>query len=344
LRYLQETVQQSTDEEVRVNGDSGDRVWRTGLPRRDFLRVGGATLLVTASVGCDVLSTEPAQERQDGSGRGASGRKGKEAPQLAEMVENGELPPVEERLPENPLVVEPVERMGIYGGTWNRADPDPASWAFSSVSGMENLMWWDRRGREVIPNVAESFEINEEGTEYTFRLRKGMKWSDGEPFTADDIIFWYEDIVRNEELSPEGLPRILTLAQRGVETVEKVDDYAVRFVFPVPNGLFLQRLASPYGAEITNAPRHYLERFHKKYNPDVEALVEEEGADDWIALFGSKASDNPELPTLAPWRIVTLGEGGRSTAERNPYYWKVDPEGSQLPRTYAGKEPGTVGA
>ncbi len=124
-----------------------------------------------------------------------------EAPQLAERVKTGELPPVEERLPQNPLVVEPVEQIGEHGGTWRGSMVGVADTGrLDRTVGYDNLVRWARWQPgdawpdgfpEVIPNIAESWEVNGDATDYTFRLREGMKWSDGQPFTADDIVFWY---------------------------------------------------------------------------------------------------------------------------------------------------------
>jgi peptide/nickel transport system substrate-binding protein len=326
--------------EQGMRGATG--VGRT-FTRQNFLRAGGAAFLVTASAtGCDALSTEPAQNGR-GEQNGVAGRKGKEAPELAGRVRAGELPPVEERMPQNPLVVEPVERVGGYGGEWRTGligEANPTAWLNYTI-GYEYLVRWKPNTKEfsaeqVVPNVAEDFEFNEEGTEYTFRLREGMKWSDGEPFTADDILFWYEDVFMNEELTPAKTSWLVAGGEPVV--VEKTDDYTVVFRFASPSGLFLQQLAKG-GDMITTSPRHYLERFHKKYNPDVEQLAEEEGAADWIELFQNKGGaldtiwQNPELPTPHAWKLtVAAGEDvGRVVAERNPYYWKTDPEGSQLP-------------
>lgn len=297
-------------------------------------------ILVSATAaGCDFLSTEPAQEgeggqnnTQDGQGGGAGSGKGKEAPMLAEMVERGELPPVEERLPDEPMVVEPVDRVGVYGGEWNTAMLGPAdAWFAQRATGYENLVRWQPEvssfsAEETIPNVVESWESNDEGTEYTFSLRQGVKWSDGEPFTADDVVFAQQDFYNNEELIPARLYEA---------TAEKVDDYTVRFLFEEPDALFITRqLATPLALFLTSTPRHYMEQFHKEYNPDVQSLVEKEGASDWVTLFENKhnITQNSELPVINPWVIKTpVGEGNRVVLERNPYYWKVDPDGSQLP-------------
>jgi ABC-type transport system substrate-binding protein len=303
-------------------------------------------LCVASAVGCDFLSTEAdtgeqkQQGKQGGVSAGGSAQKGKEAPELAELVEAGDLPAVEERLPEKPMVVEPIDQIGQYGGTWNSAILGSADvvWLWRTV-GYEPLVRWDPEWTEPIPNVAKSVEVAGSGREYTFKLREGMKWSDGKPFTADDIVFAYEDVLLNEDLTPE-VP-ITFVGGDEPAKIEKVDDYTVKFTFPdEPNGLFLEQLS--YNGLITSWPRHYLEQFHEKYNPDVEQLAEEEDAADWISLFTAKAGvaglvdpahyQNQELPTLAAWKVEQpLGEGGRVVVERNPYYWKVDPDGSQLP-------------
>jgi ABC-type transport system substrate-binding protein len=304
------------------------------IDRRQFLKAGGAAFLITASVaGCDALSTDPAQRGGNGGQNGSAGQKakGKEAPMLADRVKNGDLPPVEERLPSEPLVVEPTDRMGQYGGEWNSALLGAAdtAWLVRTI-GYENLTRWQPEVRafsidEVIPNIAESFESSDDGTEFTFKLRKGMKWSDGEPFSADDLVFAQNDVFLNKELFPD--PPFEA-------TAEKVDDNTVRFTFKEPESLFVHRQATPSGELLVTLPRHYLEQFHKEFNPDVGQLVKKEDAADWVELFTLKSDifQNTELPTLNPWVITTpLGEGSRVVAERNPYFWKTDPDGSQLP-------------
>jgi peptide/nickel transport system substrate-binding protein len=266
----------------------------------------------------------------------------KEAPQLAEQVRAGRLPAVEGRLPKNPLVIQPVERAGRYGGTWRAATTGPADsvWLSRTV-GWENILRWDIKWEQIIPNIAESFERNADATEFTFKLREGMKWSDGAPVTADDIMFWWEDQTLNRELSPGGAPLFMRPGNK-VGTVEKVDQYTVRVKFEQPNGLFLLNNASG-GIGIT--PKHYLQQFHKKYNPDnVDRLAREAGLENWVRLYQTRGSSipgqpydaawfNPERPTLNPWRLVNgyADSPGRIVFERNPYYFKVDSEGNQLP-------------
>jgi peptide/nickel transport system substrate-binding protein len=271
-----------------------------------------------------------------------------EAPVLAEEVSAGSLPAVEERLPASPMVVTPFESVGQYGGTWRltMASASDISTLVRTI-GYENLTRWETwmPGQEqqdivpdVKPNVAESIEVEDEGRAYVFKLREGMKWSDGAPFTADDIVFWYEDVFSNTELFP-AQPRWSTRA--GGLTVEKIDDLTVRFSFPEPNGMLLQQFATPALAAEPNVPtaypRHYLEQFHPKYNENAEADAQAAGASQgWVTHFHAMADAwrNPDVPRLNPWIVevgIGQGAGTQVIAERNPYYFKVDTEGNQLP-------------
>ena len=267
-----------------------------------------------------------------------------EAPMLASQVESGDLPPVEERLPSDPLMITPYERIGDYGGEWRSAMVGGLDhiWMIRLMA-YENLIRFTPEWSGVMENVAKSFSANAEATEFTFELREGLRWSDGALYTADDITFWYEDVLTNEDLTPT----IATWLKSGGEplSVEKIDDYTVKFSFNTPNGLFLQNLASILGCGPTSYPRHYLEPFHINYADDIDSLIAEAGASDWVELFQSKGGVEPcfwtntsfwqttEVPTMHAWRLTSTygGGSGRVVAERNPYYFKVDPEGNQLP-------------
>jgi len=153
-----------------------------------------------------------------------------EAPDLAEQVTAGKLPPVDERLPTNPMILESVEQIGVYGGTWRRGmrgNRDQAS--LIRTLGYENLMRWDEQWTRVIPNVVQSVDINENATEFTFHLREGMRWSDGAPFTADDILFWYEAIYSNEAFP--GAAQSWLFGDKAGLVVEKIDETTVTFHF-----------------------------------------------------------------------------------------------------------------
>ncbi|MCB0071388.1 MAG: ABC transporter substrate-binding protein [Caldilineaceae bacterium] len=270
----------------------------------------------------------------------------KEAPMLAEMVAAGELPALEERLPANPKVVEPAESLGQYGGTWHmglRGGQDNA--LLTRTIAYEHLVRWTPDWTGIEPNVAESYEASPDATEFTFTLREGMKWSDGTPFTADDVVFWYEDILTNEAYQAAHPVPSWLLAGGEPPLVEKVDDYTFKVTFAAPNGLFIQNLATPSGDDFTRWPKHYASQFHPDYNTEnLDELIAEAGATDWVNLMDLKVGgvpgtpydarwQNSELPTLKAWRLTTAyGEGTTQVVgERNPYYFKVDPEGRQLP-------------
>ncbi|MCA9882709.1 MAG: ABC transporter substrate-binding protein [Anaerolineae bacterium] len=269
-----------------------------------------------------------------------------ESPMLSSMVDSGELPAVEERLPASPRVVEPFKEVGQYGGTMRVGftGNNPGWGGMWYVTGWENLVSWAPDFSGVVPNIAESWEISDDVRSYTFHLREGMRWSDGEPFTADDIIFYIDDVLFNEELLVGG-PSADWLPREGAEdfTAEKIDDYTIRFNFANPYGTFLLNLAQWNGRHITWFPKHYLTQFHADYNDAVDDIVAEtDGVEDWVGLFNLRASgptddtnnyfNNLDRPLLFPWIPTSvLGGSTQMTMVRNPYYWKVDTEGNQLP-------------
>lgn len=263
-----------------------------------------------------------------------------EVPTLTERVAAGDLPPVEERLPTEPLVLE-VDQIGTYGGSYDTYLFGESSVILYQHLLRENLMGWNLDFTEPVPNVATSVDVNDDGSEYIFHLREGMRWSDGEPFTVDDIMFWYDAVFMNDAII-EAATDWLYSGDKPV-VVEKVDDLTVAFKFAEPNGLFLINMAAPEASIITRLPQHYLEQFHADYNSDgIDALVREAGVNDWTELFDLKAGFAPyiglntmfldaERPTIGAWHINTPYKGGDMVATRNAFYWKVDQEGNQLP-------------
>jgi peptide/nickel transport system substrate-binding protein len=278
----------------------------------------------------------------------------KESPMLAELVKAGKLPAVDQRVSKDPAVITPLGDQGQYGGTLRMGfTGTDAGWGgMYYVAGWENLMIWKPDASGVVPNIAKAIDESADATTYTIHLREGMKWSDGADFNADDIMFYIEDVLFNTEISPNGpiadwLPRTKNAEFKAT----KKDDYTVEFKFAVPHGMFLYQLAQHAGRHIAFFPKHYLSKFHAKYNEKIADLVAEAKADKWTTLFNTKAAgpqndalqyfNNPEKPTLYPW-IVTqpLGTGTTVLMERNPYYWKVDTAGNQLP--YIDKVVGTA--
>ncbi|MDE0204428.1 MAG: ABC transporter substrate-binding protein, partial [Candidatus Tectomicrobia bacterium] len=267
-----------------------------------------------------------------------------EAPALAERVQRGELPPVAERIGSDPLVVEPVHEIGRYGGIWRRGFSGPADfWNGYRCCGHDKILFWDPTGNSLVPNVARGWEVSDGGRVFTVFLRRGMKWSDGHPFTADDFMFWYEDIYRNDELVPMKTPIMSINDQPG--RMEKVDDHAIRFVFAEPYYVFPDMLAGStslgghsfqgrglYGGF---APKHYLRQFHPRYvgQEAVDQLVKDAGYDNWASFmrYVNDWSLNPDLPAVTAWKTTSPINTPTWVLERNPYFYQVDTAGNQLP-------------
>jgi peptide/nickel transport system substrate-binding protein len=250
------------------------------------------------------------------------------------MVSAGNLPPVDERLPANPRVIPVTEEIGQYGGTWFRAAVGPGdAGIINSRLSYETLVRWTEDGSGVIPNVAESYEVNADATEITFVLREGMKWSDGEPFTSDDLLFYYEDILLNPDLTPS-FPNWMKDPTGQPGAIEKIDDRTFKFVFQDSFGLFIQILAGPSALNFTDYPKHYLTQFHPTYADaaELDTMTKDASFENWWELFNNKRNwQNPEQPHIWPWLPTRVPPDIPIVADRNPFYYKVDPEGNQLP-------------
>ncbi|WP_066195677.1 ABC transporter substrate-binding protein [Gracilibacillus timonensis] len=263
-----------------------------------------------------------------------------EAPELSELVESGELPKVEERLPKKgDIMIEPIEEsIGQYGGdlitSWEGAD---SKWTVGKPT-EEALFRFNEEGDDIEPNVAKGYDVNDDATEYTIYLREGMKWSDGEPFTTDDVIFYWEHMLKKETFGKSVYDAYYTVdpesGERHIAEVTKEDDYTFKVTHSFPSPNFLKRLA------IDNKWFFAPEHFHKTILPefvgeeeaetiaknwgysDVKSLLSETGYYYWM---------NEEIPTLRPWVASNDPHSEEFIMKRNPYYWKIDPEGKQLP-------------
>ncbi len=261
----------------------------------------------------------------------------KEAPGLAEQVKAGKLPSVDKRLPENPLVVPVVERTGQYGGVWRRGFLGPADFNNYVRVVYDALVRFSPDGAKIEPKVAAGWESSPDFKSWTIKLRKGARWSDGAPFTADDIVFWYKDVVLNKDLMPV-VPGWVRNGDGTPASVEKIDAQTVRFTYKQPATLFLTALANQDGGDRTYAvflPAHYLKKFHVGYakKEEVDKLVQAAGFKTWTELFASRNApfENPERPTMAAWVPATRVSDQVFTLRRNPYFVGVDPDGNQLP-------------
>jgi len=255
-----------------------------------------------------------------------------ESPVLAELVAEGRLPPVAQRVGPEPCVYRGVEGIGEYGGTWRwPADRiDDLGGRFSGAT----LVRWSPGGHPLVPHIAKSWEVSEDYRSYTFHLRKGMRWSDGHPFTADDILYWWEHEATDPLIESVIPAQMIINGKPG--KVEKIDDHTVRFSFPDPHGLFLPLLARSDGAKMCGAPRHYLKPYHPREGVGDAALIRKEltarklpSAKDLYTQI--KAVSNPEHPRTWPWVYHTYTSNAPFSIVRNPYYFVVDTAGNQLP-------------
>ena len=262
-----------------------------------------------------------------------------QAPMLNDAVANGALPALASRLPQAPLVSDGVNGTGSYGGQMVSHYGGTRLGDFRSY-GYEPLVRWSPDGGEVMPNIAESWSVSDDATTYTFNLRPGMKWSDGEDFNAQDIVFWWEHVETNADINPKG-PRKMFVVNGEAATVTALDDYTIEFKWSSPNGVFLLDMASPYGQRVVQFAEHYHSQFIKGLNPEgVAQMMEEAGASDytqwWIGRVGTYGQNaeyyDPARPSIHAW-VPTDSPAGkeRFTFERNAYYWKVDSDCNQLP-------------
>ncbi len=315
------------------------------LSRRDFLRVSAFASAGTILTACAqpaapttapaapttapvAPTTAPAEPSAPAEARYS------EAPMLADNVTSGDLPPVEERLPENPFVAEGLDGIGNYGGTMRKSfsgQADGGTISHMSNRGMVNI------DHEYVlhPYVAEAWEISEDAREYTFQLRKGLKWSDGAPMTAEDFRYYYEDTILNRDLTaahPEALSSVIE-GERVPATFSAPDDYTVKYTFVEPAALFYY-----WGTIILNipaSPKHYMSQFHTDYQDKatLDKMVADAGLEEWTQLYWDKDlwRINTERPTHYPWNPSNPWTDEVVVADRNPYFWEVDTAGNQLP-------------
>jgi len=258
-----------------------------------------------------------------------------DSPSLAEGVATGRLPPVADRLPNPPLVVDmdSGRTLGRYGGTLNMLMGRSKDVRQMVVYGYARLVRY-RRDYQIVPDILKDIEI-EDGRIFTLHLRPGHRWSDGAPFTTDDFRFWWEDVANNPQLSPAGPPIELRIDGE-LPKFEIIDTTTLRLSWSRPNPKFLPALASASPLFIYR-PAHYLKHFHARYTDEatLNALAKEKGQRNWAALLNRMdnlyRNDNVDLPSLQPWVNTTRMPAERFVFMRNPYFHRVDPEGRQLP-------------
>jgi peptide/nickel transport system substrate-binding protein len=293
------------------------------LTRRGFLKgtaLGSAGLVLAACA-----PTAPAAPAAPAQAPAPAGNE-KEAPMLRQLVAEGKLPPLEERLPKDPVVLTPFDKVGQYSDgqlVQLNVGPDMGAYEFQFL--YEAPYRWSPDATTVDTNLAIKHEYAADGMSMTLSLREGVRWSDGEPFTSADLDFWWNDLVMTEEAGYTQ-PYWTITAEKPMK-LEVVDDFTVKVSFNAPHWLFHKLMASTGDYRQMYAPKHYLQQFHPKYNTALKDFSE------LPKVFPPTDNmyTNPDLPVLTPWRTVEYTPGQKLVAERNPYYWKVDSEGKQLP-------------
>ncbi|RPH99489.1 MAG: ABC transporter substrate-binding protein, partial [Zetaproteobacteria bacterium] len=245
------------------------------------------------------------------------------------------------------MVVKPLQSIGRYGGTWRRGFTGPGDGENGNrIVSTDKILFWDYTGTKIMPCLAKDWKVSDDGRVVVITLRKGHKWSDGQPFTADDFVFWYDDIYMNKDIQPTPHPDFMVNGKPG--RLAKRDEYTVMFEFPEPNYLFVDILAGSTamgGGQATQQhflrsmgaymPAHYIKQLLPKYSSrdEVDKRAKAAGFDGWLSYAKNRWDWrlNPELPVLGPWRTVSPANTPTWGLERNPYYYGVDSEGNQLP-------------
>jgi peptide/nickel transport system substrate-binding protein len=255
-----------------------------------------------------------------------------ESPMLAAMVTAGTLPPVEERLPENPMVFPVLEMVGKHGGIARRGFKGVSDRWGPTKLGDRGFAWFDKNLVNR-PRFCESWTVNADGSEWVFKMRKGTKWSDGTPWSTADTVWWYENIVLNKTLSPTIGTNYSTGPEKTPMTVEAPDEETIVIKFAAANPLFLLKM----GRDIMCAPPHYLKQWHMDLTDDKDALTKaftDAGFASWDLYFlndRNRFDLNPDLPTLRPFNAKNTLAQELFQMERNAYFWGVDEAGNQLP-------------
>ena len=259
----------------------------------------------------------------------------RETPMFADQVKSGALPPVDKRIPQQPWVVREFaggDGPGQQGGQLNMLVASARDTRLMTIYSYTRLIVHDDKFK-LKPDILESYE-EKDGREFTFKLRAGHRWSDGEPFTTEDFRFFWEDVANNKELSPSG-PSVELMVDGQPPKVEIIDPLTIKYTWEKPNPYFIESQARAAPLFLFR-PAHYLKKFHTKYTPEADILKAVKGGQqNWVQVYKRLdvmyANDNIDLPTLNPWVNTTASPAQRFVYLRNPFYHRIDTKGQQLP-------------
>jgi peptide/nickel transport system substrate-binding protein len=260
-----------------------------------------------------------------------------ETPMFADQVKSGALPPVDKRIPQVPSIVtrfNTPEAPGQPGGQCNMLIASARDTRLMTVYCNARLIVYDDQFK-LQTDILESYQV-EGGKVFTFKLRPGHKWSDGHPFTTEDFRFYWEDVANNKELSSSG-PPVVMLVDGKPPKVEIIDETTIRYSWDAPNPYFIESQAQAAPLFLFR-PAHYLKKFHIRYTDAAEIAKAAKGGQPgarWVPIYRRMdvmyANDNPDLPSLNPWVNTTPSPAQRFVFVRNPYYYRIDSKGVQLP-------------
>ncbi len=259
-----------------------------------------------------------------------------ETPMFADQVKAGTLPPVDKRIPTRPSIVDHFagsDGPGHSGGQINILVSSARDTRLMTLYSNARLIVYDDKF-QLHPDILESYEVKD-SREFTFKLRAGHKWSDGHPFTTEDFRYFWEDIANNKELSSGG-PSVVLMVNGKPPKVDIIDELTIKYTWDEPNPYFIssQAQAAPL---FLFRPAHYLKKFHVKYTSPEDIAKSAKGGQgaNWVQIHKRLdvmyANDNPELPSLNAWVLETQPPAQRFVFKRNPYYYRIDTKGVQLP-------------
>ena len=253
------------------------------------------------------------------------------------LVEAGELPPVEERLPENPQIILESgmsDGLGVYGGVWrdyagvategwNLCARQTQGWFGINYIYGEALLksgptFLRKDALEPLPNLATDWEWSEDGYQLTMNILRGAKWSDGHPFGVHDIMFTWEHIILDDNVNSWTNRSSWQIGGEDI-TLEAVDDDTILWTFPAPRPV--QRLFDMDFLQFNVCAEHVYAPMHPAFNDESDY--------DTFTTFQGQA-DLP-VASMGPWVATDYQIDEFMVMRRNPYYWKVDSAGNQLP-------------
>jgi peptide/nickel transport system substrate-binding protein len=322
---------------------------RRKITRREFLRLSTMTAAGAVIASCAPQATPTATEEAapttppepaataEPAATPVPPSKYNEAPMLADLVASGDLPPVDERLPKNPWVYPPNDGIGNYGGYMRRAFKGVSdAWGCRKHIDRKLTTW--SPDLQLIPRLAESWELSDDAKTWTWHLREGTKWSDGVEFTSADYMWHYENFLLNKELQPTPQTMWTTIGpdgERNHVVFEAPDAYTIVFKFADPNPLFIYSTYRDYRQPHCS---HFMKQFHMDLTDDkaaLEQMVKDEGLETWMDVYNNRwefgLSNGEPSPSTYPWVSVNTMRDELFLIERNPYFYGVDPDGNQLP-------------